>query len=341
MLVTFALMCHDQQPFIRDALRAALAQDYEPLEILISDDHSTDGTFEIIQEEVARYAGPHSIRVIRQSRNIGFENWFHTAEAARGEFVIGAHGDDVSYPQRTRCLVEAWQATSASLLSSNAEIIDAESHLVDFVNDTKSESKWLSAAEIAQRGYHPCMHGATLAWHPDVFRRFAPLTGSRLGAAYDHVLPFRAAILNGSYYVAQPLVRWRVHAKNAGNQSADRTRGPLVKNETRRAYDLGARICMLDDLDHVIKQQSEAAKLNQLHEQLVAKIVELARELTFKRNKLIAAGGRPTWTSREEIEGRADYGKGYGLGKKPNPGSEIRGWLAKKVRNVLAKIARE
>ncbi len=217
MLVTFALMCHDQQPFIRDAVRAAFAQNYEPLEILISDDYSTDGTFDIIQEEVEGYEGPHSIRVIRQSQNIGFESWFRAAEAAHGELVVGAHGDDISLPERTRCLVEAWHATNASLLSSNAEIIDANSCVVGFVNDPKRETQWLSAAELAQCGYDPRMHGATLAWRPDVFRRFAPLTASRLGAAYDHVLPFRAAMLNGSYYLAQPLVRWRSPCKKFGD----------------------------------------------------------------------------------------------------------------------------
>jgi glycosyltransferase involved in cell wall biosynthesis len=113
MLVTFALMCHDQRPFIREALSAAFAQDYRPLEILISDDHSTDGTFDIVQEEVGNYRGPHTVRVVRHEKNIGFENWFRTAEAARGEFVVGAHGDDVSCPERTRCLVETWQKTGA------------------------------------------------------------------------------------------------------------------------------------------------------------------------------------------------------------------------------------
>ena len=120
-LVTFSLLCHNHQRFIREAVRSALAQDYEPLEILISDDHSTDATLDIIQEEIGSYTGPHSIRLIKHSRDVGWENWSRAAGAARGEFVVGAHGDDISCPQRTRCLVEAWRATGASLLSSNAE----------------------------------------------------------------------------------------------------------------------------------------------------------------------------------------------------------------------------
>ena len=85
-----------------------------------------------------------------------------------------------------------------------------------FLNDPKSRPKWFSAAEIAEAGYHPYMNGATLAWHSDVFRSFAALDRRRLGAAYDHVLPFRAAVLKGSYYTAELLVQRRIHGEELG-----------------------------------------------------------------------------------------------------------------------------
>jgi hypothetical protein len=194
-----------------------------------------------------------------------------------------------------------------------------------------------SQAHFAERGYDSRMNGATLAWRPDVFRRFAPLTAARLGAAYDHVLPFRAALLHGSYYIPQKLVRWRVHGKNAGNESADRTRGRWVKRETSTAYQLGARVCMLDDLDYFIAQQAQDPQaqdtLADLRQQLVAQILALARSWTLKRNQLIAWGRRPSWTSRQEIEGRPEYGKGYGpatdTGRRRISAKTVRRWLAK------------
>lgn len=112
MSVTFALMCYNQEKFHSRSRPGCAAQDYHPLEILIFDDHSTDATFDIVEEEVAGYSGPHTIRRHRNSENIGFESFARTAEMARGEFLVSAHGDDVSYPGRTRALVEAWRATT-------------------------------------------------------------------------------------------------------------------------------------------------------------------------------------------------------------------------------------
>jgi cellulose synthase/poly-beta-1,6-N-acetylglucosamine synthase-like glycosyltransferase len=43
-LISFCLLTYNQAPFIREAIEAALAQTYSPLEIIISDDFSNDNT---------------------------------------------------------------------------------------------------------------------------------------------------------------------------------------------------------------------------------------------------------------------------------------------------------
>ena len=342
MLATFALTCFNQQRFIRDAVRGALAQDYEPLEILISDNHSTDGTFDIIQEELRGYSGPHSVRVIRQSRNIVDEIFPRTTEAAGGEFVVIAHGDDVSYPNRTRCLVEAWQSTKAFVLSSNAEIIDGDSHLLNYVTP-EGEAKWFSAVELAD-GYTRYMHGATMAWHQDVFRKFEPLDNLRLnGGTYDHILPFRAALLGGSYHVPLKLLQWRVHGKNYGLQHANRTVNETVWWETNIAIDLSARICMLDDLDYFIKNggRSKELDLEDLRKLLIGKILQLARDLCKRRTKLFLSGMRPTWISQAELEARLEASPAYVRSYSDTASPGFQSASPKLIKRMVLELARK
>ena len=47
-LITFALMAYNQEQLIEEAVAGALAQTYSPLEIILSDDCSTDRTFSIM-----------------------------------------------------------------------------------------------------------------------------------------------------------------------------------------------------------------------------------------------------------------------------------------------------
>ena len=51
------VLAYQQEATIEQAIRGALAQTYTPLEIVISDDASTDSTWDTIQRAVAGYGG--------------------------------------------------------------------------------------------------------------------------------------------------------------------------------------------------------------------------------------------------------------------------------------------
>ena len=48
-LVTVALFAYNSEELVGDAVESLLAQTYSPLEIILSDDCSTDGTFEVMR----------------------------------------------------------------------------------------------------------------------------------------------------------------------------------------------------------------------------------------------------------------------------------------------------
>jgi len=122
------MICYQQEKYVREAVVAALAQECAPLEIILSDDCSTDFTFSIIEEESAKYSGPHNVIINRNSSNLGIEHLNKIMSLASGDFVVIAHGDDVSMPNRTRRMVETWIDKKVSLVSSNAIIVDSNSH---------------------------------------------------------------------------------------------------------------------------------------------------------------------------------------------------------------------
>ena len=59
--VSICLFAYNQEKYIRAAVESCLSQTYSSCEIILSDDASTDKTFELMQECVREYNGPHKI----------------------------------------------------------------------------------------------------------------------------------------------------------------------------------------------------------------------------------------------------------------------------------------
>ncbi|MGH9906381.1 MAG: glycosyltransferase, partial [Pyrinomonadaceae bacterium] len=218
MLVTFALVAYNQERFIAEAIHGALSQTYQPLEIILSDDCSTDHTFEIINQEIAGYSGPHEIRLNRNERNIGFSAHINRVTAmARGQLRVAAAGDDISLPLRVERLHEAYERSDRKALSvfSNATVINEhglkEGPYLRSLSQKHQNLSWL--AEHLSGAL-----GCAQAWDRRVFELFGPMDEDILQE--DIVIPFRAALLGEVQFVSEPLVLYRRHSTNIHFKSA-------------------------------------------------------------------------------------------------------------------------
>ena len=206
--VTFCLITRDHEASVADALDAARAQDFEPLEILVSDDASRDGTVDIVESAFRGYQGRHSVKLRRNDQAQGPCGNINAAMAeAEGELVVLAYGTDVSEPHRVSRLVEAWRDSGASVLASNALIADGGEAPTLARQPTPPHD--LTLAEFVQTGGNACCFGPTLAWHRRVFDEFGPIDLNRAMQAPDLIIPLRGLLLDGNHFIDEPLVRHR------------------------------------------------------------------------------------------------------------------------------------
>jgi glycosyltransferase involved in cell wall biosynthesis len=223
-LISIALFAYNQESFIAEAVRGALAQTYSPLEIIISDDHSSDRTFEIAQHEVAAYAGPHAVRLNRNPRNLGFGAHVNRMmEMARGQLIVAAAGDDVSLPNRVESLYAAYDSSNGEAMSvfSNGFVIDAFGNrdvpLVRSVDASHLSLNWLARHMGGAIG---CAH----AWDRRVFDVFGPIDEKVIHE--DVVISFRSALLGKVKFVDESLVLYRRHATNMHYKEPADVEGP-------------------------------------------------------------------------------------------------------------------
>ena len=206
-LASILLIAYQQEKTVAQAVAGALSQTYSPLEIILSDDASNDGTFAAMQAAVAGYNGPHRIKLNRNPQNLGIgAHLSHLVSLSKGEMLFVAAADDVSLPRRCERVMNAWRAFGQRLDLIATALIDIdESGRAGAVITPSDLSAYHDAADWLARP--PFVVGAAQAWTRRVFERFGPLPKGVV--AEDLIMVLRAVMSGGAVTLAEPLVRYR------------------------------------------------------------------------------------------------------------------------------------
>lgn len=220
-LVTFALFAYNQEDFIREAIEGAFAQTYEPLEIILSDDCSSDRTFEIMQEMAASYEGPHQVTARQTPRNSGtLSHVLQVSKESGGKLLILAAGDDVSKANRTTRIFEEWQKSGAWGICSDFSEIDANGKIIAEHSHSKSiqsPSYHLKKYMLGQGKGQPIIHGATSAYDKALFDKIS-LSSEEYIISEDGALSLILHILRKKIlHIHEPLIDYRSHPESITN----------------------------------------------------------------------------------------------------------------------------
>jgi len=226
-LITLAVVCYNFEKYIAEALDGAFAQTYSPLEILISDDCSTDRTWEIVQAKVAMYHGPHRIKLSRNPVNLGLalhENKIF--ELAQSDWIVFQSGDDVSMPNRVeRVSKEIARNSRLKCIHCRCQIIDENGQIVELPKRIKDREDYKPETFRV-----PGILGAGAVYHRDIYDVFGPLGSHVLNE--DQVLPLRAKLLGEIKFIDEKMVQYRKHLDNLSGNDLIR----VAKKEQNAIY---------------------------------------------------------------------------------------------------------
>jgi glycosyltransferase involved in cell wall biosynthesis len=106
-LVSVLITVYNRENYLAAAIQSALDQTFTDFELLIVDDASTDGSFEVAR----RYETDSRVKIFRNEHNLGqFPNRARAAELARGRLLKFVDSDDLIYRHSLAIMVEAMEA---------------------------------------------------------------------------------------------------------------------------------------------------------------------------------------------------------------------------------------
>ncbi len=125
-LVSICIPNYNGERYIRHAIESALAQTYRRTEIIVTDNASTDGSWDIIKSF-------RRIKKFRHKSNMGYNRNLNTCvELAKGKYVKILHSDDMLEKDAVKTQVEAMEsAPAAGFIYSPVKLIDEKGDFIE------------------------------------------------------------------------------------------------------------------------------------------------------------------------------------------------------------------
>lgn len=203
-LVSIGIPTFNRAQLLLRAIQSAVNQTYQTLEIIVSDDGSSDGTAEV----VFALADPR-VRLIRHERNVGmFRNMNSCLDAAEGEFFLMLSDDDYLEPIGVSMLVDAMRRHASATMAYGQWWYHADSRAVLQMSSGPSLEPGIDYVEGYWLGERPTiLHGV-------LFRTstLRTLGGVPSGYAQDALLTLRAAMSGDVAFVPKPVTNYCIHS---------------------------------------------------------------------------------------------------------------------------------
>lgn len=216
-MISVLMPIYKQVHYIKSALHSVLSQRGVVVEIIISDDASFDGTFDLawecVHDWLAKNGSKHRIIMRSGSKRLWRDHLPLLVDHATCDIVCQAHGDDESHPDRARITIDLFkQFPTLSMLACEPILVN---ELGELIRNERPLNKEIEVTRFSYKSImegHSCLIGFSQAWRVGVMRKFERLDRHFAAVAHDRILAFRAALVGDVMLINAQLIRRREHS---------------------------------------------------------------------------------------------------------------------------------
>ncbi len=198
MKISVCMATYNGEKYILEQLNSILVQIKDSDEIIISDDHSTDNTIEVIKS-----LNDKRILISYNNGDKGFTSNFENAlRQATGDFIFFSDQDDVWLPGKVDTV--SFHLQEYDLVVTNSKVTD------EFLNVTNESffSIFDSGPGIFKNLAYNTYYGYSMAFRKQILEYALPFPKNR-EVAFDIWIGFVSEIIGKVKFVKEPFVLYR------------------------------------------------------------------------------------------------------------------------------------
>lgn len=214
MECTVVLSAYNGSRFLREQLDSIIHQTRKPDELILIDDCSTDNgeTIKILNEYASLYEW---IKVYQNSENMGWAASFMNAiDLASKEILFFSDQDDVWDLSKIDTMMRLMEEKKYNVLMSAVENVNENLDPLSagrYTGQVEEDKFLFSASFLNPKGV-----GAAMCFQLDFLKRYKSLWNPEFG--HDRFYQIMAVFFDTIHFVDLPLIKHRVHDKNATGQ---------------------------------------------------------------------------------------------------------------------------
>jgi glycosyltransferase involved in cell wall biosynthesis len=308
---SIALATYQSASHLREQLDSYLIQTRLPDELVVSDDHSTDGTQAIIEDFKNR--SPFPVRLVSNSGDRGIQwNFENALRHSRGEIVFFSDHDDVWLPHHVERLAIALETDERILaVSSDSAVVDQDLHRMGYTfaqSERYPRELQKAVMKLPKNQLELLMRKRVLAGHGMAFRQTLNefVLPFSIDALHDFWVYFLAAAAGRVAYIDEPLTLYRTHEK----QRMGGERKSVVRIATNLSKQPGDEAHTWEAILERVKEFPDFCLDHDYSVRLLEEKLEFVRRRTRNRNRRLPV--RLLGTSFELLRGRYHrLGRGF------------------------------
>ncbi len=205
-LISIAMSSYNGERFIQEQIDSILDQSYSNLELIITDDGSSDKTIEIIKNY---QKNDTRIKLYQNEVNLGFvQNFGKAISLCKGDYIALADQDDIWKKDKLKTFIA--KIGENVLIYSDADLVDE--HAASMEQELiRPARKLVSGANNRAFLLENCVSGNTLMFKKELLQYILPIPE---GASFhDRWIVFVATTYGSITYTEEPMTYYRRYSE--------------------------------------------------------------------------------------------------------------------------------
>lgn len=209
------LATYNGEKYVAEQIESILNQTYKNINLIISDDCSSDKTQEILRE----YSQKDSrIKLYLQQENLGVvKNIEFLLKQVENPLYMLADQDDYWLPEKIEKAVEKLNSENADLVFGDLEVVDQNLKTIypsfgDFMLLNRKINKYIDSYKVNY--LYNCVTGCTLISKKEFIKYILPLPTNSKFVIHDHWIGLMVSLNGKLAYMPEKYIKYRQHGNN-------------------------------------------------------------------------------------------------------------------------------